>query len=187
MNRRFKISAVTVTLLLIISLSLNIVLAAGQGAEPGSDQDPIVSKSYVDAAVTQLTAKIQSLLEQNDALKNKLAAQEQNIKTLQEELKAVKAGSSSTGSSSTGSSGGTGNTGNTGTTGGAAGSSIGKATVNTAVLNVRAQANTTSAIAGKVLNGETLTLISKHGDWYKVKTAKGITGFVMAKFVVVKK
>lgn len=187
MKRSFKITAVTVVLLLAISLSLNIVFAVGQGAEPGSDQDPIVSRSYVDAAVAQLAAKVQLLLEQNDALKNQNAqlttsvtAQEQAVKVLQEELKAVK----SSVAASTGSTGSTGNTENTGTK---PATSIGKATVSVAVLNVRAQPNTTSAVVVKAIQNETLTLISKSGDWYKVTTAKGVSGFIMSKFVVVKK
>lgn len=190
MKRSFKITAVTVVLLLAISLSLNIVFAVGQGAEPGSDQDPIISKSYVDAAVAQLTAKIQLLLEQNDVLKNQNAqltssvtAQEQAVKLLQEELKAVK----SSVAAGTGTSGSTDSTGNTGNTGTKPATSIGKATVNVAVLNVRAQPNTTSAVVVKAVQNETLTLVSKNGEWYKVTTAKGVSGFIMGKFVVVKK
>ena len=190
MKRRFKITAVTVILLLVVSLSLNIVFAVGQGAEPGSDQDPIVSKSYVDAAVVQLAAKIQSLLEQNNVLKNqntqlttRLTTQEQAVKALQEELKAVK----SSVAAGTGTTGGTGSTGNTGNATTKPPASIGKATVNVPVLNVRAKANTTSAIVTKVMQNEILTLVSKSGDWYKVTTAKGATGFVMAKLIVVKK
>lgn len=202
MKRSFKIFATTIVLLLVISLSLNIVFAVSQGAEPGSDQDPIISKSYVDAAVSQLTAGMQKLQEQFDALKNentqlttKLAAQEQANMALQNELKALKANiaSGATNAGSTGNVGNAGTTGITGTTGSAVNSgtkptsSIGKATVNTAVLNVRKQANTTSAIVAKVAMGETLTLVAKTGDWYKVTTSKGIAGYVMAKLITVKK
>lgn len=186
MKRRFKATIVTVILLLVISLSLNIVFAVTQGAEPGSDQDPIVSKSYVDAAVTQLTAKIQLLLEQNDALKNqnaqlttRVATQEQAVKVMQEELKTVKTGIK-TGSAATGSTG-------TGSTTTKPPVSIGKATVNVVVLNVRSQPNTTSSIVAKIALNETVTLVSKSGDWYKITTAKGASGFVMAKLVTVKK
>lgn len=184
MKRRIKAMVTVLILLLVLSVGLNIVLAGNQGAEPGSDQDPIVSKSYVDAAISQLASKIQLLLEQNDALKSqneqmatRLTSQEQSIKALQEELKLTSA-APSTPAAGTGGSAGT-----------AANppASIGKGVVNTAVLNLRSQPNTTSSIIGKLLKNETVTLISKSGDWYKITTAKGTTGYVMGKFVTVKK
>lgn len=181
MKRRLKITTVTVLILLVISLGLNIVFAVNQGAEPGSDQDPIVSKSYVDAAVAQLMEKIQSLEKQNDELKK-------TVSTLKEELKTVKSGTAAgTGSSPTGSAGNTGNSGDAGNSATKPPASLGKAAVNTAVLNLRSQPNTTSPIAGKLLMNETVTLVSKSGDWYKVTTSKGKTGFVMGKFVTIKK
>ncbi|MEN6315786.1 MAG: SH3 domain-containing protein [Clostridiaceae bacterium] len=187
MKRRYKITIVSFILLLVISLSLNIVSAVGQGAEPGSDQDPIVSKSYVDAAIAQLSIKVQSLLDQNNVLTNqnaqlttRLTTQEQLVKALQDELKAVK-------TSVAAGAGGAGNTGGTGNTGTNQPASIGKATVNVAALNVRSQTNTTSAIVAKVLLNETVTLVSKAGDWYKIITSKGKSGYVMCKFVTVKK
>lgn len=190
MKRRYKVTIVSFILLLVISLSLNMVFAVGQGAEPGSDQDPIVSKSYVDAAIAQLSIKVQSLLDQNSALTNqnaqlttRLTTQEQLVKALQEELKTVKA-SVAAGSGNTGGTGGTGNAGGTGTNTPA---SVGTATVNTDALRVRSQPNTTSSIVTKVLLNETVTLVSKHGDWYKITTSKGVSGYVMGKFVTIKK
>lgn len=187
MKRHIKITAVTVISLLVISLSLNIVFAVGQGAEPGSDQDPIVSKSYVDAAITQLAAKVQLLLEQNDTLKNqnaqlttRVTAQEKAVKALQDELRTVKSGTAA----GTGTSGSNGNTGSSTTKPPA---SIGTGIVNVAVLNVRAQPTTSSAVVIKTVKNNTLTLISKNGDWYKVTTQNGSSGYVMAKFVTVKK
>ena len=50
MKRRSKFAAATIMIVMVISLSLNIVFAINQSAIPGSEQDPIVSKSYVDAA-----------------------------------------------------------------------------------------------------------------------------------------
>lgn len=196
MKRRFKIFTAAVLLLFVVSLSLNIVLATSQGAEPGSEQDPIISKSYVDAAMNQLTAAMQKLQEQVDSLKSentqlaaKLASQEQTSAALQNELKALKAGAAS-GTAAAAKPGNTGNTGSSGSTvntGGKTTASTGKATVNTAVLNVRKQANTTSAIVAKLAMGDTLTLVQKSGDWYKVKTSKGVTGYVMARLISVKR
>ncbi len=181
MKQSSKITAVAVILLLIISLGLNIVFAVGSGAEPGSERDPIVSKSYVDAAVVQLTAKVQLLLEQNDLLKNqnvqltaRITAQEQALKAVQEAMKS-------------GAAAGAGKTGSAGGTVAKPAASIGKGIVNIEVLNIRSQPNTISSILAKVAKNETLTLVSKSGDWYKVTTSKGTSGYVMAKFVTVKK
>ncbi len=189
MKRSLRITAVTIILLLVVALGLNIVFASG--AEPGSSQDPIISKSYVDAAVSQLTAGMQKLQEQVDALKNentqltaKLAAQEQSNKLLQDQVNTLKADIAT---GVVNNSGNTGNSAGTVGTGTKTPASIGKATVNTAVLNIRKQANTTSAIVAKVAMGETLTLVSKSGDWHKVTTSKGITGYVMTKLILIKK
>ena len=193
MKRGFKITAVTIILLLVISLSLNWVFAVSQGAEPGSDQDPIISKSYVDAAVAQLTAGMQKLQEQIDTLKTentqlttKLTAQEQSNKLLLDQLNALKADIAA-GKATSGSTGSTGKTGGAADTGTKPPASIGKATVNTAVLNIRKQPNTTSAIMAKAAMGESLTLVSKSGGWYKVTTSKGISGYVMASLITIKK
>jgi uncharacterized protein HemX len=99
MKRRHKVVAAAVLILLVISIGLNIALAGNQQADPGSDQDPIVSKSYVDAVFSQLSTKVQLLLDQYDAMKNllsqmsaKLAEQEKTIKALHDELNAIKSG-----------------------------------------------------------------------------------------------
>jgi len=208
MKRGFKAAAAAVTLLFLISVGLNISYAVSKGAEPGSEQDPIVSKSYVDAAISQLSSKIQALTEQNGQLASKLAEQEKTIKALQSGLDLAKSGKTS-GTSGSGTSGntGTGNTGagsggtgsgNTGAggTGGTAGtgngsgkteSTAGKGIVKATVVNVRVQANTTSKIVVQVVKNEVLTLISKSGDWYKVKTSKGISGYVRQDLITVQK
>lgn len=194
MRPHYKAVVAAGLILLIVSVGMNIAFAVNSNAEPGSDQDPIVSKSYVDAAIAQLSAKVQLLLDQNDTLKtqnsqlsSRLAAQEQTIKALQEDLNAVKTGIATdpTKSSGTGSTP-SGNTG-TGTKPPATTpATLGKAVVNTAVLNLRSQPNTTSTIAGKLLKNETVTLVSKSGDWYKITTSRGMTGYVMAKYVTKK-
>ncbi|HEX2944828.1 MAG TPA: SH3 domain-containing protein [Clostridia bacterium] len=178
-------------ILLIVSMGMNIVFAVNSNAEPGSDQDPIVSKSYVDAAISQLTSRVQLLLEQNDSLKSqnsqlaeRLTAQEQTVRSLQDELNAVKTGITTT-PSKTGTGTTPGNAGSTGTKPPTT-TATGKAVINTAILNLRAQPNTTSAIQAKLVKNETVTLVSKIGDWYKITTSKGKTGFVMAKFLTKK-
>lgn len=170
MKGRFKVTSIVVVILLAISMSMNIVNALNQNAEPGSAEDPIVSKSYVDAAINKLTSEIKSLREQVDALKA------QNAK-LQEELKAVNSGTAGAG---TGSSGNTG-----GTTDKPA--SLGKGVINSAVVNLRAKPTTNSTILGKMLLNDTVTLVSKTGNWYQVTTARGTTGYIREDLLTVKK
>lgn len=186
MKRRYKIATVAVLFILAISLSLNIVAAVTQNAEPGSEQDPIVSKSYVDVAINQLSAKIQSLTDQIGALKTqntqlstKVTNQEQTIKALQAALKEG-AASPVTEPSEPGTS-------NPGGSGGTAPSTLGTGVIKSAVVNLRAKPNTTSAIAGKLLLNNTVTLISKTGNWYQVKTVSGKTGYIREDLLTVKK
>ena len=194
MKFHYKAVVAAGLIILTISMGMNIVFAVNSNAEPGSDQDPIVSKSYVDAAIAQLTAKIQLLTDQNNSLKNqndqlstRLTAQEQTIIALQNDLNKVMTGTTTTPPKSGTGTGTSGNTGSTGTKPPATTpTSLGKAVVNTAVLNLRSQANTTSSIVAKLVKNETVTLVSKSGDWYKITTSKGKTGYVMAKFLTKK-
>ncbi len=174
MSNRIKVTAVAIIILLILSVGLNIVLAVNNNAEPGSAQDPIVSKSYVDAEIAKLLSKIESLANQNSQLTNRLATSEKTIQTLQQQLKAVNPDGGSAGAGTT-------------PTKPEAPATIGKGVVNVAVLNLRAQPTTNSAILGKLLRNEKLTLVSKTGDWYKVTTSRGTTGYVMGTYVTVQK
>jgi TolA-binding protein len=184
MKRRYKAATAIVLVMLVISIGLNIVLAGNQQADPGSDQDPLVSKSYVDAVFSQLSSKVQLLLDQYDAMKGllsqmsaNLTEQEKTIKALHEELNAIK---SVVGESGTATQGG-------GSTPANPPASAKKAVVNVDVLNVRSGPGTTSAIVAKIVKNETVTIISQSGDWYKITTSKGKTGYVMGKYVTLKK
>jgi peptidoglycan hydrolase CwlO-like protein len=191
MKHHFKIITVIIVVLLIVSVGFNIVFAVDATAEPGSDQDPLVSKSYVDAGVGQANAVMQKLQTQYDALVKdneqlniKLAAADQSIKTLldqtkvlqdqtkamQDEINAIKSKPAAT----------------TGTTTPNTGTGTSKGVVNASSLNVRSQANTTSSVVAGVVKNEVVTIVSKSGDWYKIKTSKGVTGFVLGKFIIVK-
>jgi uncharacterized protein YgiM (DUF1202 family) len=189
MKLRFKITSTAVIILLVISLSLNIVSAVNPTAVPGSDQDPIVSKSYVDAAFKELSMQIQMLVEQNDILKSQntqlstaLTNQEKTIKALQDEINALKSGTTpvkTDPSANTGSSG-------TKTEDPKAPATLGKGVVNTAVLNLRAQPNTNSAILAKLVKNETVTILEKSNGWYKITTSKGKTGYVLGTLITLK-
>jgi len=181
MKLRSKFAAATLMLVLVISLSMNIVSALNQTAIPGSDQDPIVSKSYVDAAFEQLSAKIQALLDKNNELTNKIAEQEKQIKALQTEINTLKSGAAAGPAQS-----------------GSGSSGDGKApeqpaaqlkgVVNVAALNLREKPSTSARKLGTLYKNETVTILSDEGNgWYKIKTSKGTTGYVFAIYVTVKK
>ncbi len=60
--------------------------------------------------------------------------------------------------------------------------------VNCDVLNVRAEANTSSAIVAKVYRGTELTLMYCNGyNWYYVKLSDGRTGFCSADYISLQK
>lgn len=52
------------------------------------------------------------------------------------------------------------------------------ATVKTDGLNLRSEPNTTSAIQATLPAGSALTVLEKQGDWYRINTAAGKTGWV---------
>lgn len=180
MKRRSKFTAAAIMVLLVISLSLNIVSAIDQSAVPGSDQDPIVSKSYVDAAFEKLLAEIQKLVQQNEELKAKAADQDKKIKTLQDEIKTLK---SSAASSQTPSGGGEQKPDDKPS---APPPAQAKGVVNATVLNLRSKPNTTSSILAKLYKNETVTIESESDGWYKVTTSKGKTGYVFSIYITKK-
>ncbi|ALQ67578.1 hypothetical protein ATN06_09400 [Bacillus thuringiensis] len=55
-------------------------------------------------------------------------------------------------------------------------------TVNTNALRVRTQPNTSSAIMGRVYEGEVLQVIGEENSWLKINH-KGKTGYVSSEFV----
>lgn len=80
----------------IILFNVASMVAAGDAAEPGSPENPLVAQDYVDEKVAELTSKvaeltsiIEDLKSQNEDLKNQLAEQ---LKTQKFEAIEVKAG-----------------------------------------------------------------------------------------------
>ena len=182
MSRKFRAFMALAVMMLVVSIGINISQAVTNStAEPGSDQDPLISKSYVDQVVGQLTQKLldmQGQLDQmkkdNDGLVQKLNAQDAAVKALQEELKTVKsqAGAPASSVSTT-----------TPSTGDPA---VLKGTVTASALNVRSQTNTNASIVAKVYKGEVVTVVSKGGLWSSIKTAKGVAGFVQTQYLSIK-
>lgn len=55
--------------------------------------------------------------------------------------------------------------------------------LNTDGVNFRKEANTTSAVLDSFSKGDKVNIISKDGDWYKVKSKSGVVGYVSADFI----
>lgn len=69
--------SIILALLLIISFGFNLMGAFAEGTpEPGSEQDPLITKSYVDKITGQFLAEIAKLNEQITALKAQTEAAE---------------------------------------------------------------------------------------------------------------
>lgn len=51
-------------------------------------------------------------------------------------------------------------------------------------VNVRSEANTTSKVLLQKDTGDTVTIISKEGDWYKIQLSDGKVAYMFAKYVV---
>ncbi len=64
----------------------------------------------------------------------------------------------------------------------------GEGVCNTSALNIRKDASTSSDTYGVIKQGEKVTILSKSGDWYKVKTTVSgveVTGFAHASYITV--
>ena len=71
---KFKLHkfSIIVVFLLVISIGFNIATAITDGAEPGSEQDPLISKSYVDEVMATNAAEVTLLKQQVEELKTQL-------------------------------------------------------------------------------------------------------------------
>ncbi len=237
--RRHIILILPLTLLLIVSIGFNIILAASDGkAEPGSDQDPLVSKSYVDAGIEQYKKEVEELKKQVEALKSggagtaaqgfetvsidagKIVYTGAGTEIVMRSGKAVSVKGQNGGLCDTTSAKDLDNgqaleynhlvisarddgrgfkvTGQcwvlirgsykvegapaeqtekpeeTGTQ---------KGIVNASSLNIRAGQSTGSQIIGSLIKGDSVTVLSKSGEWYNIKTASGISGWVMGNYI----
>ncbi|NTV89304.1 MAG: hypothetical protein HGA22_02920, partial [Clostridiales bacterium] len=77
MKFKFRIFSAVLVLLLSASVIINIKMVASAGtSEPGSAEDPIISKSYVDAKMVQLQTQLTQLQTKYDATLNELKNKE---------------------------------------------------------------------------------------------------------------
>ena len=73
MKKQVRTVSVLLIILLMISVSVNVVLALDNvQSEPGSEQDPLVSKSYVDTSTAKNDEVIKQLQSEIEVLKSKL-------------------------------------------------------------------------------------------------------------------
>jgi uncharacterized protein YgiM (DUF1202 family) len=122
---------------------------------PGSENDPLVSQSYVETIVGERTATLQTQIEE-----------------LQTQLDALQGGSAPTNTSTNNNNNSSSNSTNNST------SNDKTVTVTGTSVNVRAEANASSSIVASTVKGDKLTYISTEGDWYKVKLSNGTTGYI---------
>ena len=92
---KFKLHkfSIILVLFLVISVGFNIAAALTDGAEPGSDQDPLISKSYVDdimansaAEVALLKQQLEEQKQQSEELKKQSDEQKKQIDELKAQL-----------------------------------------------------------------------------------------------------
>lgn len=86
--KMYKFSFLLV-LLLVISIGFNIATAVTVGVEPGSEQDPLISKSYVDDIMASNTAEVAILKQQLEEQKQQLEEQKQQMVELKMQLQSV--------------------------------------------------------------------------------------------------
>lgn len=55
------------------------------------------------------------------------------------------------------------------------------------ILNVRSEPNTSAKVVAKLEKGKTVTAVAHSGNWYKIKTAKGITGWASKEYLSLQK
>jgi uncharacterized protein YgiM (DUF1202 family) len=178
---------VFVLLGIIISVGVGFLYGTGflggDTGEPGSEDDPLATQSYADAAIEQR-------LQDMDA---RISSLETKIQSLESELAILGGGTTTTPGTTTPGTGGTGGTGGTTTPGTGTGapttsqSNIGKqAAVNADAVNLREAASTSSAIKRKLTPSDTFTITKVDNDWYQVQLGDGTIGWVAGYLVKVK-
>ncbi len=86
-NSKSRKTGIIVLTAIILVLSA-VVISAADGVTPGSEQDPIVTQSYVEQKSEQIKYYIDSMLAQETAkLKTELELKGQEIAKLREEIK----------------------------------------------------------------------------------------------------
>lgn len=91
--KRISKFPIMLIILLIISLGFNIAGAVAENTpEPGSEQDPLVSKAYVDGVAANYLAEIAKLNEQVTALKAQVEASNAKVEEFKLQLQSSPSG-----------------------------------------------------------------------------------------------
>lgn len=145
------------------------------GVIPGSADDPLVAKSYVEEAVTKQVANLQAKIDQ---LQSKVTA-------LEEQLASLGGGdtTSALGGDSSGDSGGSESSDDSQVQPADSGQT---AVVTGDLANVRSGAGTTYDIMTTLHKGDTVSYLGEENSWYRVVLSDGREGWVANWLVQVK-
>lgn len=136
---------------------------------PGSEDDPVVTQSYVEQLVSERTSALRA---QIDELQQQIDLLGGNVPV------APSTGDEPSGDDKPEP--------DNNPSGGTVSSDLpAKVTVTGASVNVRASATTDSSIVGSVKKGDVLTVTAKSSNWYKVKLSDGTVGYVREDLVKV--
>ncbi|MDH7479117.1 MAG: SH3 domain-containing protein [Syntrophomonadaceae bacterium] len=149
-KRRAMIFSLAGLLALFSAFSLGRMVAAdtNTGPAPGSAEDPLVSRSYVDLKTSEVVK----------ALEGRIKALEERVAELEKKL-----GSS---------------TGTPPDTGTPAGGSQVYTRAGRNWANIRTGPSTSAALLTQCYPGTAMTLLATQGDWYQVKMPDGKVGWV---------
>lgn len=135
---------------------------------PGDADDPVVTQSYVETTLGErlatLTTRIEELEAEVASLKGTAGAAttDPTTSTNQGTTTPNNAGTTTT----------TPSTGNTGTT----------LTITGNTLNVRSGPGTSYEVVTGLVKGDTVTKLGQEGDWYRIQTSSGQTGYISSQY-----
>lgn len=188
MTKNKKLLAGLVVFAVITIFGAYNLMAAG-AAEPGSDEDPLITLSYLNQQISKLKTELSQKIA---SLETELSSVKKELSEAKAQIDSLKAGSSSGNSGSSGSSGNSGNSGSSGTggttqpqnppAGGEQPSNLGYGYVTATSLNVRSGAGTNFSVIGSLLYNTKVTLLSQSGDWYKIQYGN-TTGWVLGTYI----
>lgn len=200
-----------IILSVVIGFAFGTGLLGGSAAEPGTEEDPLVTQSYADQSINNstqdLAAQVEELTLKVQVLENDLTELYAMVGKTRSTVAGSTTGGTTTGTTGTGTTGTTGTT-TTGTTGTTTGTTTtgttttGSETTSTVtannigktatiapdnnVVNLRKSASTSAEIVRKLSKTDTFTITKVDKDWYQVQLADGTTGWVAGWLVSVK-
>ena len=152
-----KVKIVLIIVAILVCVTIGFV--AGQVVQamstlPGSSDDPVATESYVETTIGERLA---------------------TLSTQVDELEAKVATLSGDATPSTGNTDGT-------ATNNADDTAKSSLTITGNGVNLRSAASTNGDVITTLSKGSTVTKVGEDGDWYKVETSDGQTGYVSSSF-----